>query len=155
MSPLHALTSPPILQLLSLTALTSSSSLHQSSVFRGRVSLLRPYSPHTHLATLTISSLDEPNATVEVECKGWWAEKVSRRFRGGETVVLKTKGGKIMQGSKKGKEKEGGEGKRRVRYEKGVEGWVIRKGGEEEVLRYSSAFTVSTSFDASAESMYS
>lgn len=55
-------------------------------------------------------------------------------------MVLKTKGGRLVQGSKKGKEKEGREGKRRVRYEKGVEGWVVRKEGEEEVLRYSSAF---------------
>ncbi|GAA6041404.1 hypothetical protein JCM8097_005231 [Rhodosporidiobolus ruineniae] len=131
-------TTPTQLTPLSLAAVASSSSLPTSGVFRGRVTSVRPYSPHTKLAHFTLVSTDASDkAQLEVELKGWWAERAARRFRVGETVVLRTAGGKIVEGSAKGKEKAGEGGKRRLRFDKGVSGWVVREGGKEEVLRYS------------------
>ncbi|GAA6011169.1 hypothetical protein JCM10207_005523 [Rhodosporidiobolus poonsookiae] len=126
---------------LSLSAIlsSSSSSLPTSAVFRGRISSLRPYSPHTRLAALVLKPTDSSTASddqLEVELKGWWAEKAARRFRKGEVVVLRGAGAKVLEGSVKGKEKEGRDVQRRVRFDNGLSGWVVRKDGQEEVVRY-------------------
>ncbi|GAA5884189.1 hypothetical protein JCM6882_002171 [Rhodosporidiobolus microsporus] len=126
---------------LSLSSIlaTTSSPLPPASVCRGRIASVKPYSAHTRLAQCIITSLDEndaPGTQLEVELKGWWADKASRRFRVGEVVVLRTGTAKVLVGSRKGKEKQVGEKKRRLRFEKELSGWIVRKGGEEEVLRY-------------------
>ncbi|GAA5853979.1 hypothetical protein JCM8547_008179 [Rhodosporidiobolus lusitaniae] len=138
MAPLAPSTTTARLTPIPLTSFATSPALPSSAVFRGRIASVRAYSPHTRLASFTLAPTDamEPkDVCLEVELKGWWAEKASKRFRVGETVVLKTSGGKLLEGSAKGKEKEGG-GKKRLRFDKGLTGWVVRKGGDEEVLRY-------------------
>ncbi|GAA5837795.1 hypothetical protein JCM11251_002324 [Rhodosporidiobolus azoricus] len=126
------------LWLSSITS-TTTSTLPARSVCRGKIASVKPWSTHTRLASITLAPVDEndtPETRLEVELKGWWAEKASRRFRVGEVVILRTVGAKVLVGSKKGKEKEGSEMKRRVRFEKELYGWVVRRGGEEEVVRY-------------------
>ncbi|GAA5930365.1 hypothetical protein JCM10213_001071 [Rhodosporidiobolus nylandii] len=126
-----------VLAPLALSSVLSSPSLPSSGVYRGRVVSTREYSPHTKLASVTLAPAEEdatPDARLEVELKGWWADKAARRFRPGEVVVLRTAGATLLEGSAKGKEKPGA--KRRLRYEKGLTGWAVRKGGQEEVLRY-------------------
>ncbi|GAA5974611.1 hypothetical protein JCM11641_007023 [Rhodosporidiobolus odoratus] len=110
-----------------------------SAVLRGLVVSVRPYSHHTKLGHVVLSpaSSDEDQSTrLEIEMKGWWAEKASARFRQGEVVILRAAGGKLLEGSSKGKEKEGNAGRKRLRFEKGLQGWVLRKGGQQELLRY-------------------
>lgn len=136
------------LQPLSLASLASSGpGPPPRSVFRGRVTSIRPYSPHTRLAQLTLASLDStdpPQTTLEVELMGDVAFKASRRLHKGDTLILSTKG--LVALPAKGKGKEGGKARPpRVRFERELLGWIRRaKNGDEEFLHYRGASSTCT-----------
>ncbi|GAA5910564.1 hypothetical protein JCM8208_007643, partial [Rhodotorula glutinis] len=118
-----------------LASPSSSLPPHRNGVVRGRLTHLRPYSPHTHLAQLTLTSLDprlDPPgapAAVTIELKGDVALQASRRLRKGDTVILSTQGASTAPTRTKGDKS----GVRRVRFDE-LTGWIRRKNGNEEVL---------------------
>ncbi|GAA5854890.1 hypothetical protein JCM9279_000188 [Rhodotorula babjevae] len=122
-----------------LSALASSSSLPppQRAVIRGRLAKIRPYSPHTRLAQLTLASLDPtdpPGTALAVELRGDVALRASRRLRKGDVLILATRG--VSAAPTRGKDDKGGDRSAgRVRFDE-LTGWIRRKNGDEEFLHY-------------------
>ena len=134
------------LEPLALSALvaSSSSSSHRDlaphGVIRGRLTRIRPYSPHTRLAQLTLASLDPadpPGTALDLELKGDIALRASRRLHKGDTLILSTKGASTALTRSEG-EKGGDRRAGRVRFAE-LTGWVRRKNGDEEFLHYARA----------------
>ncbi|BGP52107.1 hypothetical protein JCM10450v2_008078 [Rhodotorula kratochvilovae] len=128
----------PAIKPLSLAAVSSSVASTPQGVFRGRIASIRDFSPHTRLTQLTLASLDsnEPAETrLEIELKGDWAAKASRRFLKGDVLVLSTKGVAAVESKGKGREGEK-EKPPRVRLERGLTGWLQRQNGVEEFVQY-------------------
>ncbi|KPV73183.1 uncharacterized protein RHOBADRAFT_55394 [Rhodotorula graminis WP1] len=126
---------------LSTLASSSPSSSSPHGVVRGRLTKLRPYSPHTRLAQLTLASidpgLDTPGTAIDVELKGDVALLASRRLRKGDIVILATKGASTAPGKSTGN----GHGERRagwVRFDE-LTGWIRRKNGDDEFLHFAQA----------------
>ncbi|GJN94197.1 hypothetical protein Rhopal_007271-T1 [Rhodotorula paludigena] len=126
----------PSLVPVSLSDVASSAGL-PNGAFRGRITAVRAFSPHTKLAQLVIASLDAsdpPQTRVEVELKGDWADKPSRRFLKGDILVLRTVNASSVE--RKGKEKAGEPAPlARIRYDAGLTGWLQRS-GVDELLQY-------------------
>lgn len=129
----------PSLVPVSLSDVASSAGL-PNGAFRGRITAVRAFSPHTKLAQLVVASLDAsdpPQTRVEVELKGDWADKPSRRFLKGDILVLRTFNASSVE--RKGKEKAGEPAPlARIRYDAGLTGW-LQRGGVDELLQYKSA----------------
>ncbi|GAA6056225.1 hypothetical protein JCM3770_002096 [Rhodotorula araucariae] len=131
-------TRAPAVLPLSLLTLASSTEPTPQGVSRGRIASIRDFSPHTRLAQVTLASIDPndpPGAVVELELKGDWAAKATRRFVKGDVLILLTKG--IVAVDRKVNGKKGDEEKPpRMRLECGLTGWVLRKNGVEEFVQY-------------------
>ncbi|KAJ8291561.1 hypothetical protein OF846_005227 [Rhodotorula toruloides] len=137
----HRVTPRPLqpVSLAELAALAHSSSLPPQGVYRASILSVRPWSPHTRLGQVTLGGVisGEAGDAVVVELKGLWADKAMRRFRKGDIVILLAKGAELIE--KKGKKLADAAEKElavRVRYSQGLTGWIRRKDGTEEVLRY-------------------
>ncbi|BGP35802.1 hypothetical protein JCM10296v2_007654 [Rhodotorula toruloides] len=125
--------------LADLASLESSSLLPPQGVYRARIFSVRPWSPHTRLGQITLggATSGEAGDAVFVELNGLWADKAMRRFRKGDVAILLTNGVEVIKA--KGKKRADAAEKDsavRLRYSRGLTGWIKRKDGSEEVLRY-------------------
>lgn len=128
--------------LADLASLEFSSLLPPHGVYRARILSVRPWSPHTRLGQIGLggATSGEAGDAVVVELKGLWADKAMRRFRKGDVAILLTKGADVIEA--KGKKRAGAAEKEqavRLRYSRGLTGWIRRMDGSEEVLRYEGA----------------
>ncbi|GAA5877316.1 hypothetical protein JCM1840_007195 [Sporobolomyces johnsonii] len=122
---------------LSLASI-SPSSFSSNGAFRGKLVRLTSYSHHSRIFAFVLTAIDHSPVELEVELRGAWAAAVERKVRKGEVVVLMTVGGRVVEarkGADKGVGKEGEPGFKVV-YERGLSGWVQRKDGQEEELRF-------------------
>lgn len=140
------------LSLAEFTSVSPPSSLNTPhGVYRARILSVRPWSPHTRLGQIQLGAVpgDEPETAVVVELKGLWADRATRRFRKGDVVILLTKGAELIE--TKGKKRSDASEQDpavKLRYSRGLTGWIRRKDRSEEVLRYEGA----CNFDASERS---
>ncbi|CEQ41089.1 SPOSA6832_02784 [Sporobolomyces salmonicolor] len=119
-------------------ATISPSSFPSTGAFRGKLVRLTSISHHSRIFSFVLTAIDDLPVELEVELRGTWATAVERKVRKGEVVVLMTVGGRVVEarkGADKGAGKEGEPGFKVV-YDRGLLGWVQRKDGQEEELRF-------------------
>ncbi|GAA5972822.1 hypothetical protein JCM21900_006909 [Sporobolomyces salmonicolor] len=119
-------------------ATISPSSFPSTGAFRGKLVRLTSISHHSRIFSFVLTAIDDLPAELEVELRGAWATAVERKVTKGEVVVLMTVGGRVVEarkGADKGAGKEGEPGFKVV-YDRGLLGWVQRKDGQEEELRF-------------------